>query len=241
MVYIGDGGCLGADNFFNNRPIPAKPAPIYYPGQVKGTCELPAGRVADIATSDVYGEGCGTLPGGQLPSNMGDFLGPIQPMVFVVPKASSQKSISQDAAYFVFGFGDDSGVEPWTVSSSLYRRNTTSAVQAFLAIAIGVPIDRWAGVDAPTLPANVSASLSGAAAVINALELDPNPEQALGILANTNYERHDRGSPQHLGLQRPRPNLRLLPGLEPDRARQSQRSRRTLRAVGRDPFLHVRR
>src|SRR4051812_38755213 len=25
VVYIGDGGCLGADNFFNNRPITAKP------------------------------------------------------------------------------------------------------------------------------------------------------------------------------------------------------------------------
>ncbi|HWA72927.1 MAG TPA: hypothetical protein VG937_11350 [Polyangiaceae bacterium] len=189
VVYIGDGGCLGADNFFNNRPIPAKPKPVYYAGQVQATCDLPAaGKVADLATSDVYGDGCGTLPGGQLPSNIGDFLGPVQPMTFVVPKASTQLAISQAAAYFVFGFGDGSGVAPWTVNSSIYRRNTASAVQAFLALGIGVPIDRWAGIDAATLPANVNAGLTGAAAVINALELDPNPEQAIGILANTNVD-----------------------------------------------------
>jgi serine/threonine protein kinase len=88
--------------------------------QEQNTCELPATGgpnngppVADIGTSDVYAPTCGTLPGGQLPPNVADFLGPIQPMVFVVPKASSQQSISASAAYFVFGFGADSGVAPW--------------------------------------------------------------------------------------------------------------------------------
>jgi hypothetical protein len=38
------------------------------------------------------------------------------------------------------------------------------------------------------LPNNVTAALSGAAAVINSLETDPNPEQAIGILADTNID-----------------------------------------------------
>jgi hypothetical protein len=189
LVYIGDGGCLGAGNFFTNLPISAKPKPIYYSAQVQGTCDLPATvPVTDIAVSDVYAPSCGTLPGGGLPQNIGDFLGPIQPMVFVVPKSSSQLSLSASAAYMTFGFGDDSGVVPWTSAASIYRRNKTSAVQALLSVAIGVPLTRWAGSDAATLPNNVSASLTGAAAVINSLETDANPEQAIGILADTNID-----------------------------------------------------
>jgi hypothetical protein len=195
LVYIGDGGCVGAGNFFNNHAISSKPAPVYYAAQSAGTCTLPATGgpnggppVADIAASDVYAPTCGTLPGGQLPANVADFLGPVQPMVFVVPKASSQVSISASAAYFVFGFGDNSGVAPWTVGASMYRRNASSAVQALLAVAIGVPLTRWAGVDVGTLAENTGPGLSGAAAVVNSLELDPNPEQTIGILAATNLD-----------------------------------------------------
>jgi hypothetical protein len=194
VVYIGDGGCVGANNFFTGTSISAKPAPVYYAAQTQETCTLPTtgpnggAPVADIGTSDVYAPTCGTLPGGQLPPNVADFLGPVQPMVFVVPKASSQRSISASGAYFVFGFGDGSGVVPWTANGSIYRRNASSAVQALLAVAIGVPLARWAGVDVGTLSENTSAGLSGAAAVINALEVDPNPESAIGILADTNLD-----------------------------------------------------
>jgi len=195
LVYIGDGGCVGASHFFTGQSISSSPAPVYYAAQTQGTCTLPSSGgpnggppVADIAASDVYATTCGTLPGGQLPQNMADFHGPIQPMVFVVPRASSQLSISASAAYFVFGFGDESGVSPWTANTSIYRRNASSAVQALLAAAIGVPLARWAGVDVGTLAENTQAGLSGAAAVVNALELDPNPEQAIGILAATNLD-----------------------------------------------------
>lgn len=51
-------------------------------------------------------------------------------MAFVVPRASTQTAISASAAYFVFGFGSSSGVAPWLVNESIYRRNETSAVQA---------------------------------------------------------------------------------------------------------------
>ena len=57
-----------------------------------------------------------------------------------------------------------------------------------LAVGIGVPLSRWAGVDVGTLTENTTAGLSGAAAVINAIELDPNPESVIGILADTNLD-----------------------------------------------------
>jgi hypothetical protein len=204
IVYIGDGGCKGANNFFTNSPISTSPKPIYYAGQAQMNCVLPATGgpndgppVADLVASDVFAPSCGTLPGGQLPSNMADFEGPIQAMTFVVPKASSQQSISASAAYFVFGFGADSGVAPWTVPSSMYRRNTSSAVQALLAVAIGVPLGQWAGVDAQTVAVNVTAGLTGASAVTNGLMTDANPEQSIGILAVTNL---DSGTMTHLNV-----------------------------------------
>jgi hypothetical protein len=192
LVYIGDGGCLGASNFFANAPISPEPAPIYYIDKTQATCDLPTGAsgqppVADIAASDVYASTCGTLPGG-LPPNVGDFLGPIQSMVFVVPTRSTQNAISNKGAYFVFGFGADSGAAPWTVNASIYRRDASSAVQALLSYAIGVPLTRWLGVDASTLAANVNDGLSGAGAVVHALDIDPNPEQAIGILADTSID-----------------------------------------------------
>jgi hypothetical protein len=189
IVYIGDGGCLGANNFFSSTPISNSPKPIYYSGQAQLNCELPTPTpVADIVATDVYAPSCGTVPGGSLPVNIGAFEGPVQVMTFVVPKGSSQKSISASAAYFTFGFGAASGVAPWTVPASMYRRNASSAVQAFLAIAIGVPLTQWAGVDAAALDVNKTAGLSGAAAVINGLMTDANPEQAIGILAATNLD-----------------------------------------------------
>jgi hypothetical protein len=195
VVYVGDGGCTGAANFFTSAPISSKPKPIYYAGQIQSTCTLPATGgpnggppTADIGASDVYAPTCGTLPGGQLPPGVADFLGPIQPMIFVVPSASTQMAISGTAAYFVFGFGANSGVVPWTVNGSIYRRNATSAAQALLAVAIGVPLTSWAGVDATSLPVNVNAGISGAAAVVNAMEVDPNPEATIGILADTNMD-----------------------------------------------------
>jgi hypothetical protein len=195
VVYIEDGGCAGANRFFTNQPITSKRKPIYYAAQVQATCDLPTTGgpnngppVADIAASDVYAPSCGQLPGGQLPAYVGDFLGPIQPMLFVVPRASSQRSISASAAYFVFGFGNKSGVAPWTNNGSMYRRNSSSAMQALLASAIGVPLPKWKGVDAAMLAGNAGVVFSGAAAVINALEVDPNPEAAIGILAASNID-----------------------------------------------------
>ena len=85
VVYVGDGGCTGAANFFTSAPISSKPKPIYYAGQIQSTCTLPATGgpnggppTADIGASDVYAPTCGTLPGGQLPPGVADFLGPIQ-------------------------------------------------------------------------------------------------------------------------------------------------------------------
>jgi hypothetical protein len=102
------------------------------------------GAIADVGISDVFATTCFPLPGG-LPSNVQDFLGPVQSMTFVVPKNSPEKSISAEAAYYVFGFGPDSGVTPWTDRTWILHRDDQSGTQRMIGAAIGVPPDRWRG------------------------------------------------------------------------------------------------
>jgi len=66
-------------------------------------------------------------------------------MTFVTNRSSVEKSISAEAAYYVYGFGGQSQVPPWTTEMSIFRRDALSGTQAMIAAAIGVPADRWKG------------------------------------------------------------------------------------------------
>src|SRR5262249_16063898 len=74
------------------------------------------GLVADVGLSDVYPDSCADFSDRHtLPDGIADFPGPVQVMTFVVPVASSQRVISHDAAYLIYGFGANSNpVSPWT-------------------------------------------------------------------------------------------------------------------------------
>jgi hypothetical protein len=76
-----------------------------------------------------------------LASGFGQFLGPVQPVDFVVPAQSSQQSISTEAAYYVWGFGGTgpNTVTPWNVSADIFTRSASSFVNLFVALDTGVP------------------------------------------------------------------------------------------------------
>ena len=105
-------------------------------------------RKADFGVSDVFPSTC--LPQlrqtGGLPNNLHDFFGPVQTMVLAVPFGSSQRSISADAAYMVWGFGSGSGVAPWTDETRLLQRSGSSGTQSMMAAAISVDPFAWHGV-----------------------------------------------------------------------------------------------
>ena len=177
VIYRGQGSCAGVDAVLNGTALfgeGANALAVWDAAGNEGTCELAstgAGALADVGLSDVFASTCFPLPGG-LPSNVADFLGPVQTMTFVVPFGSPERSISGEAAYNVFGFGADSGVAPWTNPALLFHRDTASGTQRMVAAAIGVPSDRWMGLTS----ASSGALLSAVAAA------DPGAG-ALGILA----------------------------------------------------------
>jgi ABC-type phosphate transport system substrate-binding protein len=176
IVYAGQGSCVGVDAILNGTALRGSGTTALSSWDESGAeakCDLPttAVAVADIGVSDVFASTCFSLPGG-VPSNVQDFLGPVQAMTFVVPKQSSERSISAEAAYYVFGFGAGSGAKPWTDESWILHRDDQSGTQRMISAAIGVGPSRWKG--------TVTTSSSD---LLSHLTAPGTGAQALGILS----------------------------------------------------------
>jgi hypothetical protein len=82
------------------------------------------------------------LFGETLPATTGQFAGPAQGVNLIVPKDSTETSISTEALYYVFGVGDATQYAtatqpiPWTIKDYVIQRKSTSFVQQFIRGAI---------------------------------------------------------------------------------------------------------
>lgn len=182
ILWRGNSSCEALDATLNGAPLTE--TATYWDASVTPNDEvqctigpLDGGTIhADISITDVFPTTCVPLPNG-LPNDIGDFLGPVQTMTFIVPKASLQNSISATAAFFVYGFGSDSGVAPWTDAANIYRLDNASGTQRILAAAINVPAAKWKGVNIDHSALMISAIKSATAQAA---------DSTIGILAATN-------------------------------------------------------
>jgi hypothetical protein len=173
LVYQSKGSCVGVDAAINGTKMTGT-ATVFDATGTASSCDLdttgtPPGNTADIGVSDVFATTCAGFT--TVPTTVGDFHGPNQVMEFVVPAASSQKVISAEAAYFVFGFGTTGGVDPWIDETQLFVRSSTSGTQSMISLAINVPSTKWKGV-----------SEAKSSDVLNAVAASTSPEKAIGIL-----------------------------------------------------------
>lgn len=169
VVYLLQGSCLAVDAILGGTKIAGNA--VYWDATSELTCELDlAGQNADLGIAGVFPSTCTSLPSG-LPAGVSDIQGPVESHVFVVPEASLERTISMEAAYFIFGFGAASGVAPWEDESLIFRRNVDSGTQQMMGLAIGVPPEKWKGQDA--------GSSSG---VVMGLSTAIDPQKAIGIL-----------------------------------------------------------
>jgi hypothetical protein len=194
VLYAGVGSCVGVDAVLNGTLLVEDTLTYWDAGGTEQTCTPPSdGFNADIGVSDVFANTCTPLPNG-LPSNVVDFTGPVQAMTFVVPLASTQDSISAEAAYYVYGFGNDSGAAPWTDETFIFQRNDQSGTQRMIAAAIGVDASVWRGTQ-------TTSSSDLRQQVIAAGNVDP--ESTIGILtaddADTNRATLNVLAYQHYG------------------------------------------
>jgi hypothetical protein len=146
VVYLGQGSCAGVDAIVSGTPITSTSGtPTYWDTSgTELTCDVTLSVVAHIGISDVFATTCYQLPGG-LPVSVADVLGPVQAMTFVAHRASIERAISADAAYYIYGFGALSELPPWTMESMIFKRDDLSGTQRMIAAAIGVPPQRWKG------------------------------------------------------------------------------------------------
>jgi hypothetical protein len=200
VVYLGAGSCFGVSGMLeptqNTLQSIGATATYYDPaldsnGNVQqGTCTIDeATKIADLGISDVFPTTCvpALASQGGLPNNLHDFFGPVQVMEMVVPASSSETSISNEAAYMVWGFGSNSGVTPWTDATFLLQRSASSGTQNMIGATIGLSAAAWQGVSNST-SGKVLASITN---VANGKGIDGGPatdpdaiDKTMGILAS---------------------------------------------------------
>jgi ABC-type phosphate transport system substrate-binding protein len=181
VVYQSQGSCVGVNYFSSDAPAKLTGTGVIFDAQgadVAGGCTL-AENTVDIGVSDVYAASCSV---NSLPGGVKDFLGPIQAMTFVVPKASTQVAISAEAAYLVYGFGNDSEVSPWSDEMRIEQRSATSGTQQMIASFINVPAAKFKG-HANSASGDVITSLDSSSA-------GGNGDKAIGILATDQADKN---------------------------------------------------
>jgi ABC-type phosphate transport system substrate-binding protein len=171
LVYQAPGACNGINAVLAGTAL-SWTASYWDTTGKEQTCTLPtvSGPVADFASMGNSATSCPGVTG--LPADVGDFLGPVNAYDLIVPKASTQVAISAEAAYFVFGFGDQSGVAPWNVLNQIFVRDALSAAQIFIGKAAGVSPASFKGVD--------TKSNSG---TLTAVASSTSPENAIGLVS----------------------------------------------------------
>lgn len=183
LIYKTSGSCTNIDALYKGTKLTTNPQyipsatedPTWDPSKPTPQCTIdPNGVPLDLAISALFVSSCDPAPP---PAGIGLFQGPVQPYVYIVPKASSQKAITAEEAYFVFGFGTSGKVEPWTDESLLFIRTTTKSTLLTMAAAIGVPGAKWKGV-----------MLDKSSEVLNGVATSTNPEKTIGILGAEVYD-----------------------------------------------------
>jgi hypothetical protein len=181
VVYASPGACFGYGAFADPTYKLTGTATSWSSSGQSVTCELPANGVRpDFGAAGVFPASCSSV--GTQPAGTKAFDGPVTAWSLFVPQQSTQQSISAEAAYFVFGFGAAGQVSPWTDEASLVVRNSTSAAQIAVALAAGLPPDRFKGTDAQTNSRSIQL-VAGAT----------NKEAALGFASVENVDANRSG------------------------------------------------
>jgi hypothetical protein len=149
----------------------------------KKTCNLDAAPPkVDVGISDIFYETCGF--GTRPAATIGDFPGPVQAMLIIVPTTSQAPSaITAEEAADVWGCGSRAGVAPWIVDSAIQYRNSGSGTQNIIARSIDILASAFRGTTNATGGALVTTLLNQ-----NSLVPIADPTTAIGFLAADAYD-----------------------------------------------------
>jgi hypothetical protein len=147
LIYVGTGSCAGVAAIKDQTNLDPAIVGNYYTVATGAAspCTVAVGQKADVAISDVFYETCGF---GARPAAVGDFSGPAQAMLIVVPGTASSavpSSITAEEAADVWGCGALGQVSPWLVDNNIQQRNAASGTQNIIARAINVLASSFKG------------------------------------------------------------------------------------------------
>jgi hypothetical protein len=184
IVYITSGSCTNIDAIYKKTPITVtakyipddSQVPNWDPSTAAPTCtNTPTGHAIDVANSALFVSTCNPAAP---PADVQLYPGPVQAYTMVVPRASSQRAITAEEAYFVFGYGNQDDLTPWNDETQMYGRTVTKSTLLTWANTIRVlPATKWKG-------RKLDASDDVRTGVINS----PTPEKAIGILGAEVYD-----------------------------------------------------
>ncbi len=180
LVYFSNGSCTGVQAILGTKQTATTTAvwwdtPTAANPTGETNCTTTSAQAVDVGVSDVFATTCpGVTQDMVTAANIGDFdTFFAQVMEFVVPVGSDQTSISAEAAYLTFGFGDQSDTT-WNNPALFAVRNNTSGTQAMLGKAIKLDASIWKGVNA--------GSSGGVVTAIGTPAGDP--KKTIGILSS---------------------------------------------------------
>ncbi len=190
VVYHFPGSCPGLDNVVNDKDIKGNARYYTLAGTsvVINTCALaPSGQKADVGISDVFYESCPASPATK-PAPFGDFLGPVQAMVFVVPKANLSDAewryITAIEAQSLYGCGAGftGNTTKWIDTTGNFCREPSSTTQTIVAATIGLP--------ASAMVSPACNPTSGTTGMLNAVTRYGTPSTAIGFLSADVYDQN---------------------------------------------------
>ncbi len=194
LLYTTTGTCTIIANMYNadpskrviaaNATLTYAPSTLENPGwdaaQAPSQCIVnpaayPSGIPIDIGIGATYTSSCtASAP----PSDIGVFAGPIAGYGFIVPKASSQRTLTAEQGYFVFGFGNNGQATPWVDEHYIFTRTATKSTALTLSAALGVsPVTKLRGTP-----------FNGSTEVLNSVAQSTNPEKTIGLLGTEIYD-----------------------------------------------------
>jgi hypothetical protein len=183
IIYATSGSCTNIDAIIRDTAFTANMSyvpslaedPAWTPAMPPVACTPAApGQVPDIANSNVFVSACNLT----LPATIAEIHGPTQAYVLAVPEANTtDRAITFEEAYFVFGFGAAGQVTPWNDEAQLFVRTPTKSTLLSWAANISVPAAKWKGT-----------RLDKSSEVVTALTTSASPLKALGILGVEVYD-----------------------------------------------------
>jgi hypothetical protein len=151
IYYLEKASCDGVASMILNEPKLSGEVVTFGVDGSKNRCVLSQSHPADISISALFPQTCANHSGLAepvgLPPEVQDFLGPVNPVMFVAPATSPERAISAEAAYRVYGLGNMSRVLPWTDETFIFRRSGTSGNQQTVARTLLLPPDGLRGRD----------------------------------------------------------------------------------------------